>query len=378
MGWGFVGDLANGAKKAAGGAADFVGDKAKQAGRKFDSTLDKAGDVAKDVGSAAKEAAKDVGSAAKEAAKDVGGAAKNAGKAVGKTVSNASFSDIGHTVLDVAGMVPVIGEAADLANAAWYLAEGDKTNAALSAAGAIPFVGNAATAAKWGNKAVKGAKVVKNAADGAEAVASGAKVLDKAKDGAKIVADATGDVAGKAGDVTKLNNPALDAAKAADTGVPQGFRQVSTGGKRGETPLTAAQKTEINDYADKLGIPDGVIRYTDDRNTMYGNMFGQDVLYVGTDVLPAASSTVRAASANSRVSAKGALAHEWVGHRAAAAAGKTQDAHVLEEAQASIRAAKLAPDLSSTERVTLLRDGVERLHDAGLRVSDVRDKLWIK
>jgi len=150
MGWGFAGDLVNGAKKAAGGAADFVGDKAKEAGNKFDSALDIAGDVAK----------------------DVGGAAKDAGKTVSKTVSDASISDIGHTALDVAGMVPVIGEAADLANAGWYLAEGDKTNAALSAAGAIPFAGNAATAAKWGKKAV----------DAADLVGDAAKVADKAGD----------------------------------------------------------------------------------------------------------------------------------------------------------------------------------------------------
>lgn len=72
---------------------------------------------------------------------------------IGDSIQQASFSDIGHTVLDVAGMVPVLGEAADLANAGWYAAEGDYTNAALSAASAIPFAGNAATAAKWADKA---------------------------------------------------------------------------------------------------------------------------------------------------------------------------------------------------------------------------------
>ena len=57
-------------------------------------------------------------------------------------------SSIGHGLLDVAGLVPVVGEAADLANAAWYTAEGDYTMAALSAAAAIPFAGWAATGAK--------------------------------------------------------------------------------------------------------------------------------------------------------------------------------------------------------------------------------------
>ena len=126
MGWGVLGDVVDGAKSFAGDAADWVDDAVDDAGAAFDQALDAAGDTA---------------------------------RYVGRTVSNASFSDIGHTTLDVAGMVPVIGEVADLANAGWYAAEGDYTNAALSAAGAIPFAGNAATAAKWGKKAVGAAEL---------------------------------------------------------------------------------------------------------------------------------------------------------------------------------------------------------------------------
>ena len=68
-----------------------------------------------------------------------------------------SLSDLGHTILDVAGLIPVIGEAADGINAAWYTAEGDYTNAALSAAAMIPVVGSAATALKGANKAAAAA-----------------------------------------------------------------------------------------------------------------------------------------------------------------------------------------------------------------------------
>lgn len=64
---------------------------------------------------------------------------------------------------------------------------------------------------------------------------------------------------------------------------------------------------------------------------------------------------------------EGAVAHEVVGHRAAARAGRTQDIPVLEEAQASIRAARFAPGLTAIERLTLIRDAVERPHKAGLR-----------
>nr|MDP8943378.1 hypothetical protein [Actinomycetota bacterium] len=86
-----------------------------------------------------------------------------------------------HGGLDVAGLVPVFGEAADLVNAGIYLAEGDKLNAGISGAAAIPFAGWAAT----------GAKGVKYAANGAEA-------LDTARDTARA-ADA-GQDAGRASD----------------------------------------------------------------------------------------------------------------------------------------------------------------------------------
>lgn len=76
---------------------------------------------------------------------------------------------IGHGILDVVGLVPVVGELADGANAAWYAAEGDYTNAALSAAAMIPFAGWGATGAKLGMKGYKSlsktAKVVDKVAN---------------------------------------------------------------------------------------------------------------------------------------------------------------------------------------------------------------------
>lgn len=86
-----------------------------------------------------------------------------------ETVSNVSLSDVGHTVLDVAGLVPVIGAPADAISAVWYLAEGDKTNAALSAVGMIPFVGEAAVAGKLGAKGVDALRGADEAADAARA-----------------------------------------------------------------------------------------------------------------------------------------------------------------------------------------------------------------
>lgn len=81
-------------------------------------------------------------------------------------------ADAGHTVLDVAGLVPVIGEAADGLNAAWYTAEGDYLNASLSAAAMIPVVGSVATGARLGRRAADAV----GAADDVAAVAKGGDV----------------------------------------------------------------------------------------------------------------------------------------------------------------------------------------------------------
>ncbi len=62
---------------------------------------------------------------------------------------------------------------------------------------------------------------------------------------------------------------------------------------------------------------------------------------------------------------RGALAHEIIGHRQAALAGMTQGEIWAEEAQASMRAALLAPDLSAEERLVLWQDGLDRLATAG-------------
>jgi RHS repeat-associated protein len=52
------------------------------------------------------------------------------------------------TGLDIFGMIPFIGEAADLVNAGISAARGDYRGAALSIAAMVPFVGNAATGIK--------------------------------------------------------------------------------------------------------------------------------------------------------------------------------------------------------------------------------------
>lgn len=80
-----------------------------------------------------------------------------------------SLSDIGHAALDVVGLVPVVGEVADVANGIWYAAEGNYVDAALSMSSAIPFVGYAASAVKAGKYAKKGLDAVDTANDARKA-----------------------------------------------------------------------------------------------------------------------------------------------------------------------------------------------------------------
>ncbi len=63
-----------------------------------------------------------------------------------------------HLTLDILGLVPVVGEIADITNGALYSARGDYTNASLSFAGAIPFAGWFSTGAKLAWKSIKTSK----------------------------------------------------------------------------------------------------------------------------------------------------------------------------------------------------------------------------
>ena len=51
---------------------------------------------------------------------------------------------------------------------------------------------------------------------------------------------------------------------------------------------------------------------------------------------------------------------------------------ILEEVQASIRAAVLAPGLTQTERITLAKDGLQRLHSTGRKLRDVKNVLYLR
>ncbi len=75
---------------------------------------------------------------------------------IGDSLSRIDFSDAGHAVLDVVGMVPGVGVVADVANGVWYAAEGNYVDAGMSFLSAIPGVGDTVGLAKMGVKAGKG------------------------------------------------------------------------------------------------------------------------------------------------------------------------------------------------------------------------------
>ena len=62
------------------------------------------------------------------------------------------LTPLGHTLLDVGGMIPGVGAGADALNASWYASKGDTVNAALSTAAIVPGLGQVATGTKYLNK----------------------------------------------------------------------------------------------------------------------------------------------------------------------------------------------------------------------------------
>ena len=112
------------------------------------------------------------------------------------------FMDVVQTGLDIAGMVPAVGNIADLANAGISVARGNYGEAALNLAAAVPGVGQAVTAAKLAAKA--------------GAVVAVAVAVDKAADGVKAAAKVT-DLAkaeARAAKLSKVQRPGEDFTKA--------------------------------------------------------------------------------------------------------------------------------------------------------------------
>jgi len=148
------------------------------------------------------------------------------------------------------------------------------------------------------------------------------------------------------------------------------FKMADTGGRRNEKPLTEEQFNQAKEYAVSLGVPEADIQYEPNTPTCYA--FG--TLVIGTDIVPLSK---RSKHPNDNISIRGGIAHEIVGHRDAELKGRAQTVKPMEEAQASIRAARFAPGLSRGERIDLIRDGINRLHIANLSLREVKSALFI-
>lgn len=145
-------------------------------------------------------------------------------------------------------------------------------------------------------------------------------------------------------------------------------------GIRNELPLTPNERNFVTEYLTALNVDMDKVIFTDIYRTAYNEKF--DAYIIRTDVKPMDNAKYGVKNANQRISIKGTLAHEVVGHREAHVKGWTQRDDVLEEVQASIRAARFAPELSNAERITLIMDARSRL-GKGRRLKDVRGLLHI-
>jgi hypothetical protein len=147
---------------------------------------DAASDTVSDAVNTASDSARDVEDTMTDTASDLADGAQDAGNAAADAVGGAvdSYNNLSdeqrdgiHLALDIAGFVPVIGEAADVANGILYLAEGDYVNAGISFVSAIPVAGDSAKAGRF---AIRGADM---AASGAKLASSGSKLATR---GARI------------------------------------------------------------------------------------------------------------------------------------------------------------------------------------------------
>ena len=203
--------------------------------------------------------------------------------------------EIGHTVLDLAGLIPGIGDAVDLANAAWYEKDGRHVEAAITAAAAVPVAGTAAVVVKWGNNAAKLAKVVFKDGKIVKVITQEGKVLTK--EGGKIAKE-TGKTGGKASETTVSKNADnvvdLSKKRAEKTGTPDnvidasdGFGKVAKREKTVETTRIYKIEKETRKTGDGTVVETSTVKIEDvQNNTVYNKVDGpgsNPFQYVGNE-----------------------------------------------------------------------------------------------
>lgn len=154
------------------------------------------------------------------------------------------------------------------------------------------------------------------------------------------------------------------------------YINVYTEGKRNEKKLSYEQRKECLAYIELLNF-EWDVSFSEYSNTAFvcsseGDRYCR--LVIGTDVYPVKGASMP----NESISYRGAIAHEIVGHYEAWMENFECSNRYIDEAQASIRAARFAPDLSIAERLTLIRDGLYRLKEGKIKLSDARKIMQIE
>ena len=175
-----------------------------------------------------------------------------------KAVSHMSPSEIGHTALNVAGMIPVIGAPADAVNAGWYAAHGDWGNAALSAVTAIPGLGDVVGGARLGATALKigedGVKIAEDGVKAERAIKDGKEVANTAENAEKRL-----HVDKAAGGTVKDGPEIANTGKPAENSVRGPYSHLEDSPSVGAgKKYTAAQKSKI--YEANKERNDGLLR----------------------------------------------------------------------------------------------------------------------
>jgi len=154
------------------------------------------------------------------------------------------------------------------------------------------------------------------------------------------------------------------------------MKYINTEGKRNENKLSYEQRRECLEYIESLGFEYDT-NFSEFSNTAFvfsseGEKYCR--LIIGTDVYPNAS----AKTPNEIISYKGAIAHEIIGHYEAWIGGFECQNRYIDEAQASIRAARFAPLLSKNERIALIKDGLVRLKEGNVKLIDAKKLMYIE
>ncbi|WP_185910697.1 hypothetical protein [Xanthomonas cerealis] len=143
--------------------------------------------------------------------------------------------------LDVAGLIPVVGDVADVASGLVSLARGDYVGAGLSFASAIPFAGWAASGAKAARRAMKSEKAAAKATKELTEEGAEKEAKDLAEKEAKDLAEERAKEAGEAapGKKVKQKKP-LECGQKGPYGKLQEFDAESVGLERDHIPPQAA------------------------------------------------------------------------------------------------------------------------------------------